>query len=57
MSGSCNGDEGGPLIQGSGVTMKIVGLFSYSKGCESGPGIYTRIFPNFAWLSSIAGQQ
>jgi len=55
--GSCNGDEGGPLTQGYGVGIRVVGLFSFSKGCESGPGIYTRIFRDFAWLSSIAGQQ
>ena len=53
--GSCEGDEGGPLIQGNGLDARVVGIFSYNNGCENGPGIYSRLSSYVEWITSIAG--
>ena len=42
---SCNGDSGGPLLDGDGSTDLLVGLVSSGYRCaiEGYPGVYTRI--------------
>ena len=42
---TCVGDSGGPLIAGSGVEMRLVGIVSWGPGtcATNDPGVYTRV--------------
>ena len=50
---------GGPLVPDiPGLGKRAVGIFSTTKGCESGkPAVFTRLAPYYAWFEKYATKQ
>ncbi|XP_076839101.1 transmembrane protease serine 3 isoform X2 [Brachyhypopomus gauderio] len=46
---TCQGDSGSPLAYEDSV-WKLVGVASWTRGCESQPGIYTSVIHALPWL-------
>ncbi|MET0403824.1 MAG: serine protease [Cystobacter sp.] len=54
--GGCQGDSGAPMVSG-GYPPKLVGLYSYSRGCaqQGVPDVMTNIFAFADWIDSVTG--
>ena len=50
--GHCTGDQGGPLVCKDNANDKaiVAGVISWSKGCGSFPGVYSRVTHVLDWI-------
>ncbi|WP_424923249.1 trypsin-like serine protease [Amycolatopsis arida] len=52
---ACPGDEGGPLMAGSGSNARLIGIVSATALCGSGlPSVFTEITSHAAWIKDAA---
>ncbi|XP_070505525.1 venom protease-like [Chironomus tepperi] len=49
---SCRGDSGGPVIYQKNSQYHLYGIVSYSNGCGSIPGVYTKLDAFHEWIES-----